>query len=156
MASENIKRKIKEILSFNVEEDYYKEENKDKVIELLRDVFFDDDVVVRNFLEKLFANMETTARELELVGAPAELEVEEGEDEEEVDTDEEEDEDETTEETSEVDEEEVEPETSEGTEEDVTDEEDEEDEETAAEKALNAGQHFDTHAYMRERANDFV
>jgi len=150
MASEEIKQKFKELVVFNVETDYYKEDDKEKMAAIFKDILFEDDVVVRNFLEKTFASMVETARELELIGIPEEIEVEETEDEEEIETDEE-DTDETTEETTDVDEDEVEPETEEGAEEDVGDETTEEED-----GELYDNQQFDSHAYMRERANDFI
>lgn len=94
MSLENIKSRIKQFVSFNIETDYYDDEGKEQLALIFRDILFEDDTVVRNLLERVFSDFQTHARDLELIGLPKDVEVDDDE-EEEVETDEEvEDEDE--------------------------------------------------------------
>lgn len=95
MSLENIKERIKQFVSFNIETDYYDDEGKEQLALIFRDILFEDDAVVRNLLERVFSDFQSHAQELELIGRPKDVEVDDDE-EEEVETDEEtEDEEET-------------------------------------------------------------
>ncbi|MFA5484958.1 MAG: hypothetical protein WC260_01790 [Candidatus Pacearchaeota archaeon] len=76
MSLENIKSRIRELVTFDIETDYYDKENKEKLVSIFRDILFEDDVVVRNFLERIFSDIESHARELDLIGIPDDIETE--------------------------------------------------------------------------------
>jgi len=97
---DDVKEYIKDIVSFDVDEDYYKDEEKlEKVVENYKEIYFFDDPTLRKFLKKLLEATEELAGEYNLL--PEEQEEEEGEEEEKEEEEEEETEEETAEETEE-------------------------------------------------------
>ena len=63
----NIEQKITDFVSWDVENDYYNEEKKEKLAGLLKDILSEDEVTVRKFLEKFFSDAEVAAKEFGLL-----------------------------------------------------------------------------------------
>lgn len=64
----DIKKTINDLISFDIENDYYDKENKSKLVDMFKDILFEDDVVIRKFLKKLFSSIGILAKEFDLVG----------------------------------------------------------------------------------------
>ena len=92
---EEIKQLLTDLFSFNITEDYYKNEEKEKLVEDFKDILFFDDSVVRHFLANLFLEGKKLVKEFSLEvnqeqdledteNKPDEVEIPETNDEEEV------------------------------------------------------------------------
>ena len=51
MASEEIKKVIRDFVKFNIENDYYQKEDKEDLVVSFKKILFEDDVVVRKFIK---------------------------------------------------------------------------------------------------------
>jgi len=63
----NIKEVITDLISYDVQKDYYKNDEKNKVVDNFKKILFEDDVRVRKFLEKWFKETAKMAKEFNLV-----------------------------------------------------------------------------------------
>ncbi|MFW6219912.1 MAG: hypothetical protein ACOC33_03650 [bacterium] len=76
MSLDDIKQRIREFVSFDIETDYYDDEGKEQLSLIFRDILFEDNIVIRNLLERVFSDFESHARELDLIGVSKDVEVE--------------------------------------------------------------------------------
>lgn len=63
----NIKETITNFVSYDILKDYYKNDEKNKLVEDFKKILFEDDVRVRKFLEKWFVETAKMAKEFNLV-----------------------------------------------------------------------------------------
>ena len=78
----DIKKKVSELVSFDIAENYYDEDMKNALVDAFKEILFEDDETVRQFLEKFFAVAKEAATEFDLVASGEEdFEDEKGEEE---------------------------------------------------------------------------
>jgi len=83
MADQSIKDVIRDFVNFDVENDYYQDENKEELVRQFKQIMYEDDVTVRQFLKSFFQSTKDLAKEYSLVageGEVTEIPVEEPED----------------------------------------------------------------------------
>ncbi|MFW6282042.1 MAG: hypothetical protein ACOC1O_04540 [bacterium] len=68
MASEEIKNIIRDFVKFDIENNYYDEEQKKELVEQFEKILFEDDVTVRKFLKSLFMSTKDLADQYSLIG----------------------------------------------------------------------------------------
>jgi hypothetical protein len=73
MANETIKDQIKKFVNFDVENDYYKEEDKDEIAKIFKEILYEDDVTVRKFLKSFFQSTKELANQYSLIGSDEEV-----------------------------------------------------------------------------------
>jgi len=73
MANKKIKETIRDFVKFNVEEDFYDEPLKAELVKQFKEILFDEDPVVRNFLDTLFTNIKKIADHYELIAQDSEV-----------------------------------------------------------------------------------
>jgi len=74
---EDIKKTIKDFVSFDVANNYYDKEEKNSLVEKFKEILFEDDVTVRKFLEKFFISTKDIASNFDLIAKDAEVKPEE-------------------------------------------------------------------------------
>lgn len=79
MASEEIKETIRDFVNFDIENDYYKDDEKVELAKKFKDILFHDDATVRQFLKTILSDFRETARNFSLIAKEGEV-VEEPED----------------------------------------------------------------------------
>jgi len=67
MASKEIKETIRDFVNFDIENDYYKDDEKVELAKKFKDILFYDDATVRQFLKSLLSNFREVARDYYLV-----------------------------------------------------------------------------------------
>ena len=65
--AKDIREIIRDFVSFNIEENYYQDDNKAKLPSHLNEILFEDDEVVRSFLQKFFEQTRLLAKEYGLL-----------------------------------------------------------------------------------------
>lgn len=73
----DIKKVITDFVSFDVANDYYDEEKKEELTEMLKEILFEDDIIVRKFLEKFFNSAEESAKSFGLIANIGDADTEE-------------------------------------------------------------------------------
>lgn len=63
----NIKEVITDLISYDIQKDYYKSDEKNKAVDNFKKILFEDDARVRKFLEKWFVETAKLAKEFNLV-----------------------------------------------------------------------------------------
>ena len=80
--SNDIKKKVSELVSFDIAENYYDEDMKNELVDAFKEILFMDDETVRQFLEKFFVSAKEAAAEFDLISSGEEdFEDEKGEEE---------------------------------------------------------------------------
>lgn len=63
----DIKDKIKDFVNFDIEHNYYQEEEKEKLVKNFKEIIHEDDESVRKFLKAFFKSAQNLAKEYSLV-----------------------------------------------------------------------------------------
>lgn len=79
MASEEIKETIRDFVNFDIENDYYKDDEKVELAKKFKDILFHDDTTVRQFLKSILSNFRDVAMDYSLVAKNGDV-IEEPED----------------------------------------------------------------------------
>jgi len=74
MANQSIKDVIRDFVNFDVENDYYQDENKEEIVRMFKQIMYEDDVTVRKFLKSFFKNTKDLAKQYSLVAGEGEVE----------------------------------------------------------------------------------
>ena len=62
-----INDKIEQLVNFDVVDDYYKKEDKAKLVDIFKDILFEDEERIRKFLEAFFEQTKTLAQEFDVL-----------------------------------------------------------------------------------------
>jgi len=82
MKMADIKKTITDLFSFDIENDYYQEDEKQALVDAFKEMLFDDNETVRKFLQAFMTSSLELAKEYELVtDGEEDVEAEEGEEE---------------------------------------------------------------------------
>jgi hypothetical protein len=73
MANESIKNVIRDFFNFDIENDYYKEEDKDNLVKMFKEMLEEDDTTVRQFLKSLFDSGKDLANQYSLIANEGEV-----------------------------------------------------------------------------------
>ena len=62
-----INDKIEQLVNFDIVDDYYKKEDKAKLVDIFKEVLFEDDERIRKFLEAFFEQTKSLAQEYDVL-----------------------------------------------------------------------------------------
>lgn len=63
----DIKETIRDFVKFDIENDYYKEDEKKDLVKMFEEILFEDDTTVRQFLKSVFSSVKDLANDFSLV-----------------------------------------------------------------------------------------
>jgi len=76
MTSNEIKAAIRDFVNFDVENNYYQDEDKEENVRLFKKILYEDDVTVRQFLKAFYESSKDLAKEYSLIAKEGEAEEE--------------------------------------------------------------------------------
>lgn len=68
-----IKETIRDFLDFDIENEYYDNAKKEELVKMFKEILFEDDTTVRQFLKALFETTGTIAQQYSLVAPEGEV-----------------------------------------------------------------------------------
>jgi hypothetical protein len=79
--AKDIKKVIKDFVTFDIENNYYQNEDKDEMVRNFKKIVYEDDQTIRQFLQEFFTNTKELAQQYDLVDKEGEAEETKPEDE---------------------------------------------------------------------------
>ena len=79
--AKDIKKVIKDFVTFDIENNYYQNEDKDEMVRNFKKIVYEDDQTIRQFLQEFFTNTKELAQQYDLIDKEGEAEETKPEDE---------------------------------------------------------------------------
>jgi len=67
MSNESIKEVIRDFVGFDIENDYYQKEKKEELVRQFKQIVYEDDATVRQFLKSFFNSTKSLAEQYSLI-----------------------------------------------------------------------------------------
>jgi len=73
MADYDIKEVIRDFVNFDIENNYYQKEDKEELVRQFKQILYEDDVTVRQFLKSFFESTKNLAEQYSLIAGEGEV-----------------------------------------------------------------------------------